>query len=243
MCIIILNSAGNTPHSVLQFHYANLTDTISRNLYKVTDALYTKSLIPKETLDCIQATQGVSDLIKSSQLVSELQQQVLASPNPDQYLIDLCHVLKNEQCHVIATSILHRLGSGVHVYLCIKSSSSILRSHYAILTDAITVSLHGVTNALYAKELITAETKSYIQTATGISDLQKSSQLVTKLEALLLASHDPDQYLTNICHVLISQNHKTIADIATFILCQLGKRLYTYIIHTLFIQFCRSVHT
>ena len=227
----------------MQFHYANLTDTISKNLYKVTDALYTKSLIPKETLDHIQATQGVSDLIKSSQLVSELQQQVLVSPNPDQYLISLCRVLMNEQCCVIATSILHQLGGGVDVHLCIKTSSSILRSHYATLTDAITANLHGVTNALYAKELITTETKSYMQTATGISDLQKSSQLVTILEALLSASHDPDQYLTNICHVLIDQNHKTLADIAASMLCQLGKCLYIYIIHTLCIQFCRSVHT
>ena len=216
----------------MQFHYANLTDAISKNLYKVTNALYTKSLIPKETLDHIQAPQGVSDLIKSSQLVSELQQQVselqkqvLASPSPDQYMIDLCCVLMNEQCHVIATSILHRLGSGVHVALCIKSSKSILRSHYAILTDAITVSLHGVTNALYTKELITAETKSHIQTATGISDLLKSSQLVTKLETTLSCSHDPDQCLINICHVLIDQNHKILADIATSILHQLGKHL------------------
>ena len=232
------------PLSVLQFHYADLTDAISKNLYKVTDALHTKSLIPKETLDYIQVTQGVSDLIKSSQLVSELQKQVLTFSNPDQYMIDLCRVLMNEQCHVIAISILHRLSSGVHVAICIKTSSSILRSHYATLTDAITVSLHGVTNALYAKGLITTDTKSHIQTATGISDLLKSSQLVTKLEALLSSSHDSDQYLTNICHVLIDQNHKTLADIATSILRQLGKRLYTYIIHTLCIlQSCRSVHT
>ena len=217
----------------MQFHYANLTDTISKNLYKITDALYTKSLIPKETLDHIQAAQGVSDLIKSSQLVSELQQQVLVSPNPDQYLIDLCHVLMNEQCHVIATSILHRLGSGVHVP---KTSSSILRSHCDSLPDAITASLHEVTNALYAKGLITIETKSHIQTATGISDFKKSSHLVTILEIILSSSHDPDQYLTNICHVLIDQNHKTLTDIATSILCQLGKHLYmhyTYVMYTI----------
>ena len=231
----------------MQFHYANLTDTISRNLYKVTDALYTKSLIPKETLDHIQATQGVSDLMKSSQLVSELQQQVLASPNPDQYLIDLCCVLMNEQCHVIATSILHRLGRGVHVALCSKSQSSILQSHYVSLTDAIThANLHEVTNALYTKGLITTEIKSHVQTATPvILDLLKPNQLlVKKLEAQLSSSHDPDQYLANICHVLIDQNHKTLADIAASILRQLGKH-NTYIIHTLmlFIQFCRSVHT
>ena len=118
----------------------------------------------------------------------------------------------------------------------LKLPSSILRSHYAILTDAITVSLHGVTNALYTKGLITAETKSYIQTATGISDIQKSSRLVTILEALLSSSHDPDQYLTDICHVLIDQNHKTLTDIATSILRQLGKRLYmhyTYVMYTI----------
>ena len=214
----------------MQFHYANLTDAISKNLYKVTDALYTRSLIPKETLDHIQAMQGVSDLIKSSRLVSELQQQVFASPNPDQYLIILCRVLANKQCHVIATSILHRLGS-VDVNLCLESSSSILQSHCNSLPGAITASLHGVTKALYAKKLITKETKSYIQTATGISDFQKSSQLVTTLEALLSSSCDPDQYLIDICHVLIDQNHETLADIATSILHQLGKCLhihYTY---------------
>ena len=121
------------------------------------------------------------------------------------------------------------------LYICIKSPSSILRSHYATLTEAITVSLHGVTNALYAKELITTEIKSHIQTATGISDLLKSSQLVTKLEALLLASHDPDQYLTNICHALIDQNHKTLADIATSILRQLGKHLYIHYTYVMYI--------
>ena len=208
----------------MQFHYANLTDAISKNLYKVTDALYTKSLIPKETLDYIQAAQGISDLIKSSQLVSKLQEQELGSPNPDQYLIDLCHVLMNEQCHDIATSILHQLDSGVYV-------ASILQSHYATLTDAITANLHGVTNALYAKGLITTETKIYIQTATGISDFQKSSRLVTVLEALLSSSHDPYQYLINICHVLMGQSRIILADIAASILRQLGKRLYTYIMY------------
>ena len=67
------------------------------------------------------------------------------------------------------------------------------------------------------------ETVTHIHTATGISDFVKSSQLMATLQTQLEASLTPDQYLIDICHVLINQQHQTLTDIATNILHQLGK--------------------
>ena len=71
--------------------------------------------------------------------------------------------------------------------------------------------------------MIPIETVTHIQTATGISDLVKSGQLMSTLQTQLKASLTPDQYLIDICHVLINQQHQTLTDIATNILHQLGE--------------------
>ena len=99
--------------------------------------------------------------------------------------------------------------------------------NYATLVDAITNNLYRVTNGLYAKGLVSMETVNHVQTATGISNLLKSSQLVSALQKLLESSLNPEQYLIDICHVLINQQHPTLTDIATSILHQLGKYRYT----------------
>ena len=67
------------------------------------------------------------------------------------------------------------------------------------------------------------ETVTHIQTATGISDFVKSGQLMGALQKQLGGSSTPDQYLIDICHVLINQQHQTLTDIATTILHQLGE--------------------
>ena len=67
------------------------------------------------------------------------------------------------------------------------------------------------------------ETFTHIQAATGMSDLVKSGQLISTLQTQLEASLTPDQYLIDICHVLINQQHQTLTDIATNILHQLGE--------------------
>uniref|UniRef100_A0A1X7TH35 NACHT domain-containing protein n=1 Tax=Amphimedon queenslandica TaxID=400682 RepID=A0A1X7TH35_AMPQE len=101
----------------------------------------------------------------------------------------------------------------------------ILRTHSAKLTDAITTSLYRVTDALYAKGLIPLDTKEYIQIAAGISDFRKSSQLVSMIQGLMESSLNSEQYLIDICHVLINQQHRTLTDIATSILHQLGQSI------------------
>ena len=102
--------------------------------------------------------------------------------------------------------------------------------NYDILVDAITDNLDRVTNGLYAKGLIPMETVNHIQTTTGISHSRKSSQLVSVLQQQLVSigkqsesSLNPEQYLIDICHVLINQQHRTLTDIATSILHQLGE--------------------
>uniref|UniRef100_A0A1X7UMK9 NACHT domain-containing protein n=1 Tax=Amphimedon queenslandica TaxID=400682 RepID=A0A1X7UMK9_AMPQE len=105
------------------------------------------------------------------------------------------------------------------------SPKDILRTHSVKLTDAITTNLYRVTDALYAEGLIPLDTKENIQTVTGISDYRKSSQLVSVTQRQLESSLNPEQYLIDICHVLINQQHRTLTDIATSILHQLGQSI------------------
>ena len=99
-------------------NYATLVDAVTNNLYRVTNGLYAKGLIPMETVNNIQ-TAASSDVVKSGQLVSVIQKQLESSHNPEMYLINICHVLINQQhCTLtdIATSILHELGECVCVH-------------------------------------------------------------------------------------------------------------------------------
>ena len=100
-------------------NYATLVDAITNNLYRVTNGLYAKGLIPMETVNHIQTAAAFSDIVKSGQLMSVLQKQLESSRNPEQYLIDICHVLINQQHRTltdIATSMLHQLGECVCVH-------------------------------------------------------------------------------------------------------------------------------
>ena len=56
-----------------------------------------------------------------------------------------------------------------------------------------------------------------------MSNTDNSSQLVLTIEQQLEASLTPDQYLIDICQVLINQQHQTLTVIATNILHQLGE--------------------
>ena len=85
------------------------------NLYNVTDALYAKDLIPQQTKEEMHVL-GVTNNEKSSKLMNVIEQQLESSLNPQQYLIDICHVLIDEQQHTltdIAASILQNLGECV----------------------------------------------------------------------------------------------------------------------------------
>ena len=56
-----------------------------------------------------------------------------------------------------------------------------------------------------------------------MTDYTKAMKLMSVLRAQLESSLNPEQYLIDICHVLINQQHRTLTDIATSILHQLGE--------------------
>ena len=56
-----------------------------------------------------------------------------------------------------------------------------------------------------------------------MTDYTKASKLLSVLQRQLEVHSDPDQYLVNICNVLINQQQQTLTDIAISILQQLGQ--------------------
>ena len=85
------------------------------------------------------------------------------------------------------------------------------------------MNLYNVTDALYAKELIPQQTQEDMH-VQGVADNKKASKLVHVLEAELEAKlNNPEQYLIDTCRVLINQQHRSLTDIATSILHQLGE--------------------
>ena len=58
---------------------------------------------------------------------------------------------------------------------------------------------------------------------TGENDSKKTGKLFIALRTHLGSSLTPVQYLIDICHVLINQQHQTLTDIAINILHQLGE--------------------
>uniref|UniRef100_A0A1X7ULG9 NACHT domain-containing protein n=1 Tax=Amphimedon queenslandica TaxID=400682 RepID=A0A1X7ULG9_AMPQE len=101
----------------------------------------------------------------------------------------------------------------------------ILRNHSVKLTDAITTNLYRVTDALYAEGLIPLDTKRDMYSLTGDNESRKTGKLLITLQATLESSLNPEQYLFEICHVLINRQHRTLTDIAISILQHLGQSI------------------
>uniref|UniRef100_A0A1X7T738 NACHT domain-containing protein n=1 Tax=Amphimedon queenslandica TaxID=400682 RepID=A0A1X7T738_AMPQE len=187
---------------------------------------------------------GTDTYTKSTKLVNVIEKQLEASFNPQQYLTDVCQVLKNEQLTDIATSILHQIGntdaptSTVPVVSTVSSSVSvinkpvtsttsgnpkdILRTHSVKLVDSISIDISRTAYALYAKELIPQQTKQEML-VPAVDNFTKAANLMNAIEKQLESSLNPEQYLIDICHVFKNQQHHTLTDIATSILYQLGQ--------------------
>uniref|UniRef100_A0A1X7UFE6 NACHT domain-containing protein n=1 Tax=Amphimedon queenslandica TaxID=400682 RepID=A0A1X7UFE6_AMPQE len=111
---LVTSITSGNPKDILRTHSYKLGHAISVNLYNVTDALYAKELIPQQTKEAMHVS-GVTDNEKSSKIMLIIEQLLESSPNPEQYLIDICHVLINQHCTLtdIAISILHELGQSI----------------------------------------------------------------------------------------------------------------------------------
>ena len=64
-----------------------------------------------------------------------------------------------------------------------------------------------------------------------MTDYTKASKLMSVLQRQLEVHSDPNQYLVNICNVLINQQQQTLTDIAISILQQLGQFVIIIIIN------------
>ena len=111
------------PRKVLRVHSAHLIDVLSTTPNRVTNALYAENLIPFEVKTNLLSL--TEDYKKASKLVLVLERQLQTHSDPDQYLHDICHVLRNQQHHTltdITTSILKQLGqsfryiNNIHYY-------------------------------------------------------------------------------------------------------------------------------
>uniref|UniRef100_A0A1X7TLZ5 NACHT domain-containing protein n=1 Tax=Amphimedon queenslandica TaxID=400682 RepID=A0A1X7TLZ5_AMPQE len=105
---------GN-PKDILRTHSVKLINAISGDLLRVTNELHAARLIPK-LFRQEMLVGAVDDYTKSTKLMNVTEHQLESSLNPEQYLIDICHVLINQRhCTLtdIATSILHQLGQSI----------------------------------------------------------------------------------------------------------------------------------
>ena len=102
--------------------------------------------------------------------------------------------------------------------------NELLRTHSADLTSAIAPVLYRVTDSLCAAGLIPHQTKEKMLLQGVKTDTHKAMELLTVIQQQLKArSSKSDQYLVDICRVLIQQQHQTLNDIVTSMLQQLGQ--------------------
>uniref|UniRef100_A0A1X7UV78 NACHT domain-containing protein n=1 Tax=Amphimedon queenslandica TaxID=400682 RepID=A0A1X7UV78_AMPQE len=100
----------------------------------------------------------------------------------------------------------------------------ILRTHSVKLVDSISIDIPRTAYALYAEGLIPQQTKQEML-VPAVDNYTKAANLMDVIEKQLKSSLSPEQYLIDICHVLINQQHRTLTDIATSILHQLGQSI------------------
>lgn len=103
------------PKKLLQTHSDILTEAISTNLYRITNALYTQKLIPPETKE--EISEGVlTKYRKATKLMNVLEhllESSLDSKKRHQNLTDICNVLIKQEPQTlrdIAKHILQQLG-------------------------------------------------------------------------------------------------------------------------------------
>uniref|UniRef100_A0A1X7TRX2 NACHT domain-containing protein n=1 Tax=Amphimedon queenslandica TaxID=400682 RepID=A0A1X7TRX2_AMPQE len=100
----------------------------------------------------------------------------------------------------------------------------ILRTHSSKLTKEISNNLYEITTELHANGLIPQQIVDDVLVMGVMTDYTKAMKLISVLRGQLESSLNPEQYLIDICLVL-NQQHRTLTDIATSILHQLGQSI------------------
>ena len=109
------------------------------------------------------------------------------------------------------------------IYIIILGTpNEVLQKHSDKLTVAITPCLQQLAIALHAKNIITLEQMSAIETP-GIPMFNRACNLVGNIQRSLQGSLHPDQDLIEFCEVLKSRGDNVLIKIATSMLQQIGK--------------------
>ena len=108
------------------------------------------------------------------------------------------------------------------IHYTVGNPKDILRSYYADLANAISFTLPRVTSGLFSKGLVSHH-EIDDALVMGLSDYRIAMKLLRVIQVQLDYTLNPDQYLIDICHVLIKQQHLMLTDIANNILDQLGE--------------------
>lgn len=89
-----------------------------------------------------------------------------------------------------------------------------------------------IADNLYARELIPTYSREEILYSHGQNDSDKARMLVKVIDLQLESSLNPNQYLADVCHVLINQRQRVADRIANDMLQQLGICIYNYYTHS-----------
>ena len=101
----------------------------------------------------------------------------------------------------------------------VATPKDILQKYSDRLTRAISANINNVTNALYAKDLITQQTRGYVVTVVGVANLDKANKVMVDIEGQVDVLDK--QYLVKVCNVLSTQGG-AIKQIANAMLQELG---------------------
>ena len=74
---------------------------------------------------------------------------------------------------------------------------------------------------MHTKDLITQETRGYVVTTVGVTNVDKANKVMVDIEGQVDVSLDEGQYLTKVCDVLSNQGG-AIKQIANVMLQELG---------------------
>uniref|UniRef100_A0A1X7UMW4 Death domain-containing protein n=1 Tax=Amphimedon queenslandica TaxID=400682 RepID=A0A1X7UMW4_AMPQE len=207
--------------------------------------LFAKSLKPlvdwKSFANCLCGiTKSDVNIIDKKKRNAHLMKMVLhkrwLQVNPTASWRDVINALKQCKENELARTIEDKVtdptvGRSTNDYMEVSTSNAspgpitgnpkdILRTHSVKLVDSISIDIPRTAYALYAKEPIPQQTKQEML-VPAVDNFTKAANLMNVIEKQLESSLNSEQYLIDICHVLINQQHRTITDIATSILHQL----------------------
>ena len=96
-----------------------------------------------------------------------------------------------------------------------EPSSEVFRKQIANLAEAIQQNFDWILDKFHSNSILTSTFIDNITSVQGESSYQKASKIVHELYRQISSHGDPDQYLNNICDVLLSEEDRILRKIVT----------------------------